>query len=105
MPSQNKQDVLQDEIPDDCRPRFGSGFQKTLTCELNESNCPSHQEAVSLFSESRESALCPGKEHRKLLSAAKLPSVIAAAVPKADICPPLTFLLRHIRRPQTYIAA
>lgn len=73
-------------------------------CILNESNCTSHQEAVSVFSESRESALCPGTEHRELLSAAKLPSDIAAAVPKADICPPLTFLPQRIR-PQTYIAA
>lgn len=69
-----------------------SGFQ--TTCEL-ESKGPSHQEAVSVFSKSRESALCPGTEHRELLSAAKLPSDVTAAVPKADICP-LTFLLQHI---------
>lgn len=58
---------------------------------------------LSLFSLRAEELHC-APEHREPLSAAKLPSDIAVAVPKANICPPLTFLQQHAP-PQTYIAA
>lgn len=70
---------------------------------MNQSVLWWRSQRLSLFSLRAEEPHC-APEHRELLSAAKLPSDIASAVTKANICPPLTFLQQYVP-PKTYTAA